>query len=426
MGLFLSSWYSRPFMDRALGHLDEAAFDKALERVAAFERTLSDDGTLILKFWMHLGKEPQRRRLKSLEKDPLQSWRVTPTDWDNWRRYDTFIAASERLLQRTSVGHAPWQIVEGEDHRYRSLTVLTTLRDALRRHLTERASRRATASLPDVPDGLSRPSPVDGQAPGQVSAAEPSQDVEQMLSEVRHALPSILDRLPTDLVLEKDEYARALAHEQGRLNTLVREARLKGVSTVVVFEGWDAAGKGGAIRRITQALDARDYQVIPVAAPSDEEKAHHYLWRFWRHMSRAGRVTVFDRSWYGRVLVERVEGFAEPRDWRRAYAEIRDFEEQLIDHGIALAKFWMHITREEQLNRFKERETVAYKRWKLTSEDWRNRDKWDHYEEAVNDMVERTSPSHAPWTLVEAGDKRHARVKVLRTVCDTLEKRLKE
>ena len=184
-----------------------------------------------------------------------------------------------------------------------------------------------------------------------------------------------------------------------------------------MFEGWDAAGKGGAIRRIVAALDARDYRVIPIAAPTEEERAQHYLWRFWRHLSRAGRMTIFDRSWYGRVLVERVEGFAQEAEWKRAYAEINDFEDQLVRHGIVLCKFWFHISKEEQLARFKAREGTPYKRWKLTDEDWRNREKWDEYEEAVDDMIEHTSTMLAPWTLVEANDKRFARVKVLKTVC---------
>jgi polyphosphate kinase 2 (PPK2 family) len=203
---------------------------------------------------------------------------------------------------------------------------------------------------------------------------------------------------------------------------LQRKAHRKGVSTVLVFEGWDAAGKGGAIRRVTRALDARQVQVIPIAAPTDEENAQHYLWRFWRQLGRAGRVTVFDRSWYGRVLVERVEGFAADDEWRRAYTEIRDFEDQLVQHGIVVCKFWLHITKDEQLARFQSREETPYKSWKLTEEDWRNREKWDAYEQAVNEMVERTSTHSAPWTLVEANDKRFARVKVIQTVADAMEK----
>ena len=216
----------------------------------------------------------------------------------------------------------------------------------------------------------------------------------------------------------------ALARAQGRLNLLHRKARRRGLSTILVFEGWDAAGKGGAIRRVASALDAREYQVIPVAAPTDEERAQHYLWRFWRHLSRAGRLTVFDRSWYGRVLVERVEGFAEDAEWQRAYDEINDFEAQLIAHGIVLVKYWVHISKDEQLRRFKQRERLAHKRWKLTDEDWRNRKQWKAYEQAVDDMVARTSPRHAPWTLIEGDDKNYARLKVLRTLGDRLAKAL--
>jgi polyphosphate kinase 2 (PPK2 family) len=218
--------------------------------------------------------------------------------------------------------------------------------------------------------------------------------------------------------------ADEIAKQQGRLNLLERKARAVGVSTMLVFEGWDAAGKGGAIRRVTAALDARDYRVIPIAAPSDEERAQHYLWRFWRHLGRAGRVTIFDRSWYGRVLVERVEGFASEKEWMRAYAEINQFEDQLVDRGVVLVKYWLHVTKDEQLRRFKERGATPHKQWKLTPEDWRNRDRWQAYEDAVNDMIERTSTRDAPWTLVEANDKSYARLKVLETMCDRLERGL--
>ena len=193
---------------------------------------------------------------------------------------------------------------------------------------------------------------------------------------------------------------------------------------VLLFEGWDAAGKGGAIRRVVRALDARFYRVIAVAAPTEEERAHHYLWRFWRHVPRAGRVTIFDRSWYGRVLVERIEGFAKEREWMRAYAEINDFESELAGHGIVLKKFWIHTTPEEQEVRFKSRAEDPLKSWKLTEEDWRNRDRWEAYERAVSDMVERTSTQMAPWSLIEGNDKRHARVRVLAEVCTALEKAL--
>ena len=217
------------------------------------------------------------------------------------------------------------------------------------------------------------------------------------------------------------EYRSELAKQQSRLWKLTWEANRKKVSSVAVFEGWDAAGKGGCIRRMTWAMDARLYHVISVAKPTDEEYARHYLWRFWRHIPRAGLATIYDRSWYGRVLVERVEGFAQETEWTRAYLEINDFERQLVDHGTVVTKFWLHISPEAQLERFKEREKIAWKKYKLTDEDWRNREKWRAYELAVHDMVVRTSTQEAPWKLVPACDKRLARLTVLKTFCDRLE-----
>jgi len=240
----------------------------------------------------------------------------------------------------------------------------------------------------------------------------------------KEASLTILDRVDLKKTLSPEDCERRLEKAQGRLGRLVRAAFEKKRSSVVVFEGWDASGKGGNIRRVTAAMDPRTYRVISVAAPTDEEKAHHYLWRFWRHVPRAGFVTVYDRSWYGRVLVERVEGFARPEEWSRAYLEINDFEHQLAAHGVVLAKFWMQIDAKEQLRRFRDRESVAWKRHKIGPEDWRNREKWDAYEEAVSDMIARTSTAQAPWTLVPANDKRLARVRVVESLCARLEKAL--
>ncbi len=217
----------------------------------------------------------------------------------------------------------------------------------------------------------------------------------------------------------------ALSKLQQEINELSWEAYKQRRSVVLVFEGVDAGGKGGAIRRITSAVDARLYRTMSVAAPTDEEKAHHYLWRFWRHVPRAGHMIIYDRSWYGRVLVERVEGFASEADWRRAYSEINEFEEQLVENGAILLKFWLQVSDEEQLRRFQDREDTPYKRYKITDEDWRNREKGPEYKSAVNEMVARTSTEHAPWTLVEGDDKPYARVKVLTTVCDAMRKALK-
>ena len=407
IGFFLSSWYSRPILDRVNGRSSKADFASRIERIVEFERTLTANGALILKFWMHLGKDAQKRRLKKLEKDKDTRWRVTKLQWKNWRLYDRFIAAGEHALRQTSTVEAPWTIVEGDDEAYRSITVATAIRDAIAAALAA-AAKTAPSVKPQSQ------APVEPKsAPANVRAA--TSDT---------AAITILSHLDMTQKVSKDTFDKALEKQQGRLNMLQRRAQEKGVSTILVFEGQDAAGKGGAIRRITAALDARAYQVIPIAAPTDEERAHHYLWRFWRHLSRAGRLTIFDRSWYGRVLVERVEGFATREEWLRAYSEINEFEDQLIEHGTVLVKCWVHITFDEQLRRFKEREKTQHKQWKLTDEDWRNRGKWSDYERAVNDMVERTSTRIAPWTLVEGNDKNFARLKVLRTICDRMEDRL--
>jgi polyphosphate:AMP phosphotransferase len=395
IALFLSAWYSNPLLRRAQGG-GESDFERSLQEIVAFEQQLADDGALILKFWLHLSRKEQEKRFRRLENDPLQSWRVTPKDWKNWQRYDHFVAAAERIIGRTSTGAAPWHIVEGVDPRYASLRVGEILLETIQKRLAEQEGTPKSAA--------ETPSPV---------------------ADVRSDPPlTVLDTLDTSQELAKPEYGKLLALYQGRMNQLQRRARDKKVSTILVFEGSDAAGKGGVIRRINAALDSRGVRVIATSAPTDEERAQHYLWRFWRHIPRAGCFTIFDRSWYGRVLVERVEGFASEKEWRRAYAEINQFEQQLVDHGIVLVKFWMHISGDEQLRRFREREQTPHKRWKLTDEDWRNREKRDAYAIAVHDMVERTSTRATPWILVGANDKRYARVKVLEHVCTALEARV--
>jgi polyphosphate:AMP phosphotransferase len=400
IGLFLSSWYSRPILDRVHGRIDRNAFEERLSRIVEFEQMLADDGALILKFWMHLDKDAQAKRLKMLEKDPLSRWRVNKLDWKHWQMYDKFIGAAERTIRQTSRGSAPWMIVEGQDPRYRSLTVGTAIRDAIQRHLQERAAAKTAIAGPAV-----------------LTAGARTGDATK-----NRKVASILSSLDMTRAVARDKAIRDLERFRGELNILQRKASAKGLSTILVFEGWDAAGKGGAIRRVGSALEARQYQVIPIAAPTDEERAHHYLWRFWRHLPRSGRLTIFDRSWYGRVLVERVERFATDKEWMRAYAEINQFENQLLQHGIVLLKYWLHITEDEQLRRFKEREKTPYKSWKLTDEDWRNRTKWHAYEMAVNDMIERTSTREAPWTLVEGNDKNYTRLKVIKTLCTRLGK----
>ena len=410
IGLLLSAWYSNPLLRRVYGKSSGTEFEKRLEDILDFEKTLADEGALILKFWMHLDKKAQKKRLEAFEADPLLNWRVTQKDWKHWRLYDKFTSTAERIISRTSTGQAPWFIVEGWDHEYRSLRVVEIILETLRMRMNGSAKHSPSETASNEAES-SRPKPDNPS-----STEEPGAITEHI---------TVLSKLDTSRKLESKAYKKSLAKYQGQLNLLQRKAKEKNVSTILVFEGWDAGGKGGAIRRITSALDAREAQVIPIAAPTDEEKAHHYLWRFWRHLPRAGRITIFDRSWYGRVLVERVERFATEEEWARAYAEINAFERQLVEHGVILLKFWLHISKNEQLRRFKAREQTSFKRWKITDEDWRNREKWDDYETAVHAMVERTSTQAAPWVLVEGNDKKFSRVKVLRALCERLESSMK-
>ncbi|MHB8090337.1 MAG: polyphosphate:AMP phosphotransferase [Syntrophales bacterium] len=388
-GIFYGAWHSAPILGRVLGNLKSAQLDQATEEIIRFERMLSDEGTLILKFWFHLSKEQQKKRLKELQKDPRTRWRVTDSDWERFKSYDKFRKISEHFLRKTSTAEAPWIVVEGLDHNYRTLTVGRLLLQAIRERLDDEPVKRLPDKIPPIPPQ------IDGK--------------------------DVLTALPTARAISKGKYEKELESWQGRLNTLTRHPRFKKFSVVLVFEGQDAAGKGGAIRRVMGALDARIYQGIPVAAPTEEERAQPYLWRFWRHIPRRGYFAIFDRSWYGRVLVERVEGFCSESDWARAYSEINDFELQLVRNKTILVKFWLQINKEEQLKRFKEREKTSFKRFKITEEDWRNREKWDLYHTAVCDMVDRTSTEIAPWRIVAADNKYAARIDILKTVVKNIE-----
>ncbi|MFA6970137.1 MAG: polyphosphate:AMP phosphotransferase [Gallionella sp.] len=394
IGIFLGSWYTWAIINRVNGRTKTADLDQSSERARRLETMLFDEGALILKFWLHLSKDKQEKRLKLLEKDPKTRWRVSERDWEHHKKYDKFRVVSESVIRHTSTAEAPWTIVEGNDSRYRSLTVGKVILDAIRKRLAD-----ADKPITDV------------------SAPPPLPSIDKL---------DILKTLDLSQKIDKKGYQAELEKYQGKLALLTRSPKFKNITVIAMFEGNDAAGKGGAIRRITGALDARYYNVIPVAAPTEEERAQPYLWRFWRHIPRRGRVTIFDRSWYGRVLVERVEKYCSEADWMRAYGEINDFEAQLLRHNIVLVKFWLSISKEEQLRRFKEREVIGFKQFKITEEDWRNREKWDDYEQAVSDMVDRTSTEIAPWTLVEANDKYFARIKILKTLCQHIETMLQK
>ncbi|MBI3563705.1 MAG: polyphosphate:AMP phosphotransferase [Elusimicrobia bacterium] len=388
--ILVGTWYTRPIIQRALKEIGDGDFEVALDRVISFESMLTREDTVVVKLWLHLSKKEQKRRLRELEKDPATAWRVSKRDWGFCALYDRFRKISERALAKTSTADAPWTVIEATDTRYRDLAageaVLAALKDAL-----ARAKTPAPARAPD------RPKP---------------------------AKVSVLTELDLTRALDDDEYDRKLDKQQGRIARLTRDLRKDKRALICAFEGVDAAGKGGAIRRLIEAIDARNVRVMAVAAPTDEERGHPYLWRFWRQLPRLGHATVYDRTWYGRVLVERVEGFCAAGDWKRAFAEIAAFEEELTESGVIVCKFWLQISAEEQLRRFKDRVQTPFKQYKITEEDWRNRGKWDAYQASACDMIEKTSTPYAPWTLVEAQDKRWARVKVLKTVADRLEEEL--
>lgn len=391
IGIFFGSWYSEPIVNHVTGQTKNAELDQAMERIIRFEKMLTDEGALILKFWLHLSEDAQHQRLKSLEKDPQTSWRVTRQDWKNFKLYDTFRKVSEHALRQTSTSEAPWTIVEGTDPFYRYLSVGKGVLQGIRQRLDAPRVKVQTVVPPLIPA------------------------IDNLL---------LIRSLDLSSSLPKKKYESELNKYQRKLALLTRHENFSNLSVIAVFEGNDAAGKGGSVRRVTAALDARQYRVIPIAAPTEEERAQPYLWRFWRHLPGKGKFAIFDRSWYGRVLVERIEGYCTASDWMRAYSEINEFEEQLIRNKSVIVKYWLTISKEEQLRRFTERVETGFKRFKISEDDWRNRKKWEEYELAVCDMIDRTSTEIAPWTLVEANDKYYARIKILKTLCKAIERAL--
>lgn len=394
MSFFYHSWYTHVLEDRLFERVSDAQVPMVMRQINAFERQMVDDGAAIAKFWIHLSKKELKSRLKKLESDKLQAWRVRPEDWHQAKNYDKYRTFAEEMVVQTSTGPAPWTLVEGDCQRWARVKVLTQM----------------AATITEALDRLHLQSP-----PLAVTIQNRLEPTE----------PDFLAQVNLSQVLTSEEYKQKLRQEQVRLGKLQQSLHQQKMSVLILFEGWDAAGKGGAIKRLTDILDPRSYVVNAFAAPTDEEKAHHYLWRFWRKLPNAEKIAIFDRSWYGRVMVERVEGFATETEWRRAYQEINEFEEQLTSAGCVLIKFWLHISQEEQLKRFTDRHENPFKQYKLTDEDWRNREKWPFYDVAVNQMIQRTSTPAAPWTLIPANDKYYARVNVIETVVQAIRNELK-
>ena len=392
IGIFFGGWYWQLLRDYAFGRIDQAGFDQALRLVDETETMLHEDDMAIVKLWFHISDVEQKQRLKA-RKPQYKKIPVLREDLKIHKKYKQFVKGAERAIRMTDKVECPWHLIEATDPAYRDITAGQVILEAMRKALDEKryVERRREIHKTTL-------------------AVEPDR--------------TVLEQLDMSVRDDKDKFRRELESHQQRLHELAWRCFAAQRSVVLVFEGWDAAGKGGAIRRISMAMDARLYRTITVAAPTDEERAQHYLWRFWRHLPRAGYFTLYDRSWYGRVLVERVENFAQEHEWGRAYQEINDFEEQLVEQGIILQKFWLHIDKEVQLARFKVREEVAWKKYKLGPDDWRNRDKWDAYKLAVHEMVARTSTARAPWTLIPANDKAWARAEILRSVCARIESAL--
>jgi polyphosphate:AMP phosphotransferase len=383
IGLYAGSWYTETLREEARGRREADSIRHEAERIAHFEKLLVDDGTLIIKVWLDLSKSAQGARLRALRADPRTAWRVTDEEWHHHRIYDRLAKQAALIRRVTNRPGARWVNIDAENERARDLAVGQLLLDRFRAH-QKRMARKPAAAPP------------------------------KRVRPLRPAAVRKLRAIDLDYTLDDDDYESGREKWLGRLNHAIRSAIAAQRSLVFVFEGWDAAGKGGAIRRLVSAMDPRDYSVIPVIKPTLEEKRAHYLWRFWRQVPRDGRIAIFDRSWYGRVLVERIEGFCREDEWKRAFREINEFEQELTEHGTIVLKFWLHVSHEEQLHRFRDREKTAHKRHKINDEDWRNRRKRGAYEIAVGDMLALTHRADAPWHLIPAENKRFGRLEVLR------------
>ena len=392
------SWYRTVLFERVSGNVKKKDLPNTFNDIRSFERQLADDGNIIIKFFLHISCKEQKKRFDKLHKNRATSWRVTKEDLKRQRQYNKYLSVTEEMLAETDSDFAPWTIIEAHDRRFASLKIFKTVISALDQSILSR--ERTTGTRKKTP------------------AKDTRVDLPENMN------PSILDSIDLSLSYEQDEYRPRLKKLQKQIRELEHEIYERRIPVLIVYLGWDAAGKGGNIRRLTETMDPRGYEVIPIAAPNDIEKAHHYLWRFWTKIPKAGHISIFDRSWYGRVMVERVEGFCSEAEWKRAYREINEMEKHLTNFGTILLKFWIHIDKDEQLARFEARQNDKHKQWKITEEDWRNREKWDQYQTAIEEMLFRTSTPYAPWTIVESNCKWYARVKVLDTVIKAIESRI--
>jgi len=391
--IYEKSWYRRVLEERLYKEFAEKEVGESYHEINSFERMLVNDGAVIIKLFLHISQKEQKKRFEELKRSSTAGWLVMKKDFNQNKHYQEYLHLVEEMIQRTDTAAAPWIIVEAHDRKFAGVKIFTAIIRAIEAKIQEKKTQ---------PNGITVSQAVDW--------------------EWKSLNSSMLDKVDLSKSLTKEEYEEQLKEYQEHFRNIQYELHLKQKPMLILYEGWDASGKGSNIKRLTQNLDPRGYVVVPVASPNDWEKNHHYLWRFWNIVPKAGQITILDRSWYGRVLVERVEGFCREEEWKRAYKEINEMEEQLVSFGTVLIKFWLHIDQEEQLKRFQEREATPYKQWKITEEDWRNREKWELYREAVDEMLFRTSTTYAPWTIVESNSKYYARIKTLKTVIEAAKK----
>ena len=381
-----SGWMDEVVKDVLHDKIGEKEYKKKIESVKRFERQLTDNGYLVMKFFFQISRKEQKKRIEVLKENKDTRWRVSgDEDWQN-KHYDKCMHVFDRYLNDTNSPADPWYIVDAKNRKWAELQVLETLVSGI-----ETALKNSNLAVPLLQNVF----PIE-------------------------KIPK-LSEISLDKELSEEEYKKELKNLQSKLSELHNKLYRRKIPVVIAYEGWDAAGKGGNIKRITGALDPRGFEVHPIASPLPNEKARHYLWRFWNRLPKTGHIAIFDRTWYGRVMVERLEGFCSENEWQRAYNEINEFEKELSDWGAVIIKFWVQIDKDTQLARFEERQNTPEKQWKITDEDWRNREKWDLYETAVNEMLKKTNTTYAPWHVLESNDKKYARIKALKIVIDAIE-----
>ena len=391
--IFDRSWNQEISVFRVDREKKHKCFKEQLESVLRFERQLCDDGAVLLKFFLNISKKEQAKRFEKLLADKTTAWRVTDLDIYRNEHYDEYARAFDEMIEKTETDHAPWHLIDAcdKDEAYYKILecCVETIETKMKENLQHDGIRADQMKMPL----LSMP---------------------------------LLQDVDLSLTIDDETYKEELKKAQKKLRVLSNELYLKKIPLILCYEGWDAAGKGGNIKRLAACFDPRGYNVNPTSAPNAYEASHHYLWRFWRHLPKSGHIAVFDRTWYGRVMVERIEGFCNEQQWRRAYNEINEFEQDLSRWGAVILKFWLQIDKDEQLKRFEERQNTPEKQWKITDEDWRNREKWDQYEPAVNEMLRLTSTTFAPWMIIESNSKEYARLKTIYLVIEAIENRLNQ